>query len=762
MLCQSPRGRRPDRLVKRITLKLIGFLGATAAASATHAQGGDYLGALWGLCPVDPPAAQRPLPSRGDFEPGTIELTADGAELIEDGLSTFTGNVEAMQDDLALAGDKLVYDPATRFIDLTGNAYLWGPNLIWSGERAHVDIDADVSTLRRGYYRMLESRGHGRAEVVVDEGRENLTKLRKVDYTTCPIGTRQWKLEVGNLRLDHETERGSGTNVWLTVKDVPVFYLPYISFPLTDKRKTGLLVPSFASSQKHGIDITVPWYWNIAPDYDATLAPRYLEERGIMLEGEFRYLLDRGLGQINLNYLPDDDKNDSENRSLFQFRHRQVFAQGRALAYADYNHVSDPQYFEDFGNALGITSQQFLQQRGDLRYQGNGWSALARVQNYQRVDPSISGGPYKRLPQLAFTRNLLPVRNRALNAAVQGDATYFDRDDSVVGGRFDLKPSLSYPYRTASGFVIPKIATQLTQYALSDDPDFPSSPSRVVPMASLDAGLFFERKFDMFDDRYVQTLEPRIYYLYVHETDQDDIPVFDTGVYDFTFAQLFREDRFSGRDRVGDANQVTLALTSRLFDSMGGVERFQGSIGQIYYLEDRDVTLPGREVNDNTLSEMVGEASLRIARAWRLRGGVTWDPETGDARRSTLGLRYAPSTQAVVNLGYRLRRDLVGIDGSDVEQVEASARWPLNPHWSVIGRWVHSVEGGNNLETVGGIEYDSCCWAVRAVGRRFLTTSEAQYDTGVAIQIELKGLAGIGRNTSSFLERNVPGYESQF
>ena len=323
-----------------------------------------------------------------------------------------------------------------------------------------------------------------------------------------------------------------------------------------------------------------------------------------------------------------------------------------------------------------------------------------------------------------------------------------------------MLPSISYPYRTASTFLTPKLGLRYTQYNLNNNSTFESSPSRILPVVSVDSGIFLERDFSLFGKKSLQTLEPRLFYLYIPEENQDDLPVFDTGLYDFSFDQLFREDRFSNKDRMGDTSQFTLALTSRLIDQATGREKGYLSLGQIYYLSDRDVTLPGGIKRDDNISPIVAEVGTTLFNHWRLRGDLQWDPNENKTEKLIAQIQYKPAANKVVNFNYRVRRTGTTTNLTDVEQSDISFHWPVNQNWSMIGRWNYAIPERKSLGIFGGVEYDSCCWGFRAVARRFLTNIDGDFETGIFLQLELKGLAGVGRKTVDFLEQTIPGYES--
>jgi LPS-assembly protein len=513
---------------------------------------------------------------------------------------------------------------------------------------------------------------------------------------------------------------------------------------------------------------------------DATITPRLLTDSGVMGMGEFRYLLSNGEGKINAEYLPSDNEYDDQDRSLVGFIHQQEFGR-RARLFLTYNRVSDKQYLEDFGSQLRVTATRYLERRADFSYRGNWWRASARVQDFQLTDDSVdpASEPYQKVPHLRLAVAPLRGRNR-INASVLGEFAYFNRDndlfvDEVNGGRVDLYPSLSYPLENRSGFLTPKVGVRFTQYDLSDTGPYSSSPSRILPVASVDGGLFFERDFDFGGAAHVLTLEPRLYYLYIPDDSQDDIPVFDTSIFNQSYGTLFRENRFTSIDRIGDANQVSLGFTSRLINRVTGDELGFIRVGQQYYLSDQDVIrtqitpagalfADGRTTTD-FLGPIIGEAGIRVLDDWQMKGEMQWEPNENITEKMVLRAQYDPKDGRILNFAYRVRRAPSGEvrrNIVDVEQTDISLRWPLRRDFSIVGRWNYAVPEGKSLELFGGIEYESCCFGIRAVARRFLNNLDGDYSTGFFLQVELKGLGGIGRNTVEFLNQRIPGYESDF
>jgi LPS-assembly protein len=725
--------------------------------SPVRAEIGDA--ASWWLCPVDRQLPQRPQYSE-PVAAGSTEVTADTARAIRDGTTEFAGNVEIVNDERSIAGDIVTYDEATNKVDVEGAATIWESGITWQGEHALFDLDADFGRLVDGNYWLTNGRGRGHALVIESDRRENISLLEQVEYTTCSTDRPAWRFSAGSLRLNHDAGRGVATKALLKVRDIPIFYFPYISFPLDDKRKSGFLMPTFGSSNESGFDLKVPYYFNIAPDRDATLAPRRLAHRGVMLGGEYRFKTQHNEGKLGVEILANDKLDNNNTRSLMSYQHEGYFHNRRGQLLASIQNVSDAKYFEDFGRSLSVTSQRFLDRRVEMRYYNpRKFRLTALVQSYQNVDDSrtSSRGPYKRLPQITFL-SILPHRHLKLLPKLYAQTTYFDRTDSVSGARVVVEPGVSFPFTKPYMRITPKISVRHTEYFLSNQGALNSRESKTIPIVSFDSRLYAERRLNFFGKSTLQTFEPRAFYLYVPRHNQDDLPVFDSGQHDFTFRNLFLENRFTGRDRTGDANQLTLAATSRWIDLETGREMLRASLGQIYYFKDRNITLPRRNMDSDNVSEIVGELGANLGGGWSTRAIIRYDPNNSTTERASYSIRYRPdASRFVMNASYRRRRVR-----TDIEQTDISFRAPISNSISLLGRWNYSLENNRTLELVGGLEVDSCCWGLRLVGRRFIRNTEGDFDTGIFMQFEFKGLAGYGRGVGSFLRKSIPGYETYF
>ncbi len=621
--------------------------------------------------------------------------------------------------------------------------------------------------------------GRGQADRIDFEG-ENQIRLTNSTYTTCEPGNDDWYAKTDNLKLDYDREVGEGSNGVVYFKDVPIFYTPWLSFSLNNERKSGVLAPSFGTSSDNGFEFDLPYYWNIAPNMDATITPRVMSRRGVQLNNEFRYLNTAygGLyqGEVNAEVLPGDRLRDGDQRYGFSIKHNQTFANGFA-AQINYNKVSDDDYYTDLSSEIASTSQTQLLQQGVLTYGGGGWwSATANVQQYQTLQPDSDNpveAPYKLLPQL--TLNARKPDFHSTDIAFLGQYTHFTREDQYVGstfidgltaGRTVLYPQLSLPYVTPGWYVTPKIGVNYRQYSISGQnasSSMPDSVSVTLPVFSIDSGMTFERPSHWFGRDYTQTLEPRLYYLNVPYKDQSDIPLFDTSVADFNFAQIFSENQFTGWDRVSDANQLTAAATTRLIEPDTGAEVVRAMLGQRFYFKQSRVGLnsTAEESKDNRWEKSDVLAAFSGQVLPRVYGDLAWQYNLSDkeVKRYSMGARYQPAPGKVLNAAYRYSIDA----NSPVDQVDISGQWPISGRWHAVGRFNYSFQddetdqGGRVIESIAGLEYNGGCWVLRGVVRRAALT-EADASTSFFVQLELSDFSRIGSNPLSLLKRNIQGY----
>ena len=775
----SGRNLKPSPGAFRQRWRLIIFMGLLWAGALPAQQTSTAGGAS---CPVVFQTPERPVVDV-EMEEGDTYLNADQLDLAEQGISHLSGSVEVSTQKWQARAHDAVYNDPGNFVDLSGDVKFWEESLFLSGSRAHIDVEDSTATVSGANYYLPNSDARGKAdELFIDPGA--LTAGKAMTFTTCAqtsdggVGGNFWRIRAQELTLNHDTQSGSGKHIVLKIKDLPVFYAPYFTFPLSRERKSGFLPPSVGKNSHGGVETRLPYYWNISPNMDATITPRALVNSGVMGMLDYRYMLSEGDGRVSLEYLPGDVGFGDRDRSMINIELNQRLF-GRGELYVNYNRASDPEYLEDFGTDLSVSSTRYLQRRADLSFRGSNWRALGRLHSYQIVDQSIAvtSRPYKNLPRFQFS--YFPLRgNNRINLNLLTDLTYFDRtgetgvDVDVTGFRTDLYPSISYPLRSGAAFLTPKVGVRFTRYELDQRGPFAKSPNRTLPIVSVDSGVFLERGFEtQGGDSLLHTLEPRLFYLYVPYEDQNDLPVFDTSVFNLDYNALFRENRFSGYDRIGDTNQFTLALGSRLSNRDNGKQIASLQVAQSFYIEDQDVIrqildTQGRLVDigvpeQDLLSPLIIEAGANLREDLTLGAEVYLDINDRQTRKMALTAQYNPASSKVINLAYRVRRADSGQirrTPTDIDQSDVSFSWPLSANLNAVGRWNYAVSEGRTLDLFFGMEYEGCCFAVKAVGRRFLANLDGDFNTGFFMQLELKGLGSIGRRTTEFLNQAIPGY----
>lgn len=706
------------------------------------------------------------------LDPSTQPMkgSAQSSQTDEKGVTTLSGDVVVKQGYRQVESDEAILDRDAGTAEFTSRARYREPGFLLIGEQTHVNLNSKEVRITDAEFVAHQAHIRGTAETLTREA-DGLVRFEKGSVTYCAPGTNTWSVLGSELKIDQEAGVGTVKHARLHIKDVPVLYWPYMSFPLDDTRKSGFLTPDIGTSD--GIDIATPYYWNIAPNYDATLTPRYIGDRGAMGEAEFRYLHNNNRGEVGAAYLPSDDDFMDEDRWLGVLDHQGTLF-GSINTRVDATSVSDDDYFSDLGTDLSASSQTHLLRLAEASYYGEFWDVTARTQGYQTIDSAIldADKPYDRLPQIIINGQY-PHDASGFEFGLFTEYSHFDRDnagltglDRAVGDRTRVEPSISWLFETSYAYVKPKATYRYAHYKLDDlAAGLEDAPELSVPVYSIDSGLFFERNTSWFNTPLTQTFEPRLFYLKVpEEKNQLEIPDFDTSELDFSYNQLFREDRFVGGDRVGDADQASLGLTSRFIED-DGFERARASIGQIFYNEDRMVTLSGAPIRTDMTSEspLAAELMYALRSGWRVQGDIEWDPDIERTNQSSFYLRYHGDNRHLFNVGYRRRDD----DRERLEQTDVSLVWPVADHWSVISRWNHDLIHDRVVEAFAGIEYQSCCWAVRLVGRHWINDDDITDSDGIEekdaiyIQFELKGLGNIGDSMESLFEDSIIGYQKQ-
>jgi len=722
------------------------------------------------------------------YEPGNAvisdpdaQVSAEADKLIgEDGIYTLNGNTTITHQNRVLTAEDAQYNAVTGEVSVEGELSFEADGVRVQSKNAQIDMDDGLFSTEQAIYEFdINGKRATGAAKRMERNELGEFRLNGATYSSCPPGDKSWFLRAKELNLYPDEGIGTAKNLSLIFKGVPLLVVPRFSFPISPKRKTGLLAPIFGYRKSTGFELHLPWYWNIRHDVDATIVPRFTQRRGPQLQTELRYLNRQGNWIFDHEYM-NDRFLDGRKRAFSQVRHQGSFGSYWSSE-INASRVSDEDYFNDLGNSLQLASITHLDRRADLRFKRGPLMALARLQSYQTVDENIPNKerPYQRLPQLTAKWET-PKDELGVRASASTELVYFDRNDniSVTGSRFEIQPRLSWPISGDSWFITPSASYRYSFYSLSATSDKQRSrQSRNSSTFSLDSGLFFDRATD--NKGSVQTLEPRLFYLRVPYIDQRELPLFDSSELDFSISQLFRENRFSGADRVADANQLSVALTSRFLDGESGRENFRGSIGQIFYFEDRRVTLQGIDANDaalpdtaaaeetppdivvddDTSSDIVGEISAELPKQWFARGQMQWDPNNKSTVRASALLSFRPDDDRLLNFAHRTVNT-----GSTAEtaQLDISGLWPISNSWRVAGRWNYSIDDNKSLESLLGVEYDSCCWAFRLASRRFISDDGEDHETELFFQLVLKGLAPLGDDYGGLLENAIRDYRDEY
>ncbi len=712
-------------------------------------------------------------------KPGDSPLEASALNSIESvgDVAKLDGEVIVKQGYRQMRADRAEVDRTNQHALLEGNVEVREPTYLFRGDRVEADLSTGTARVENVEYVMHEMHARGDAASIVRR-EDEVVFINDGTYTTCPPDSEAWALNAREIELNPHTDTGKVRGMVLRVGGMPVFYSPYWAFPLSRERKSGFLFPVASINSESGLDVATPYYINLAPNYDMTLVPRFMSKRGFMLENEFRYLSDNDTGTVSAAYLPNDDDENGDERWLVAFDERGQWG-NRWNSHIDYNMVSDSDYFKDLGSELNVTSSTNLPRLGRMYKHWDWWDVDFRLEGFQTLGADTqSQKPYTRLPQLTLA-GILPDTSSGLEYLFETQYAYFDHNRQrslmtaaeiasgadVTGHRVHLEPGLRLPLVWASGYLTPTVKLKHTQYYLTQtEPGMDDHKTRTLPMVSVDSGLYFERDTTLLGQAMTQTLEPRAYYLWVPYQRQDTIPDFDTDQLQLSYAQLFREDRFTGHDRVGEANQVSLGVTSRYLEANSGFERMSLSLGRAFYFQNRLNTVEGTTnspspiTSEADVSPWVAEAVFRASDAWRMLVEWQYDDHGDESELLGLNLRYHPDVDHLFNIGYR-ERDSISLEATDLSMI-----WPIWGDWSFIGRWHRDWRLDRSLESLAGLEYESCCWKVRLAYRRWIADgddsvpSEDSANSGVFLQFVMKGLGGVGNKLDTVLDDGIPGY----
>jgi LPS-assembly protein len=728
------------------------------------------------------PVAETPVFIEADDMHGKKgnQLEATGDALLRDRRQT-------------IKADRLLYLQESRFIDANGSVVLELDGSTMSGPHLELNLDTNIGEMEHPDFYIAENGARGSADILRIADRQHF-ELDNASYTTCPAGNRDWLMKMQGLEIDRDRQIGIAHQAWVEFMGVPILYTPWMDFPLNDQRKSGFLSPIMGGTSQGGSELTLPYYWNIAPDMDATIAPRVMKKRGVMLNNEFRYLEKDFGGEVHLDVLPNDALSNS-NRGRFSLKHNQLLATG-LNGYVNLNRVSDDAYYRDLADTVNATSQVNLPQEGGVNYSAGWWNTAVRMQRYQTLQdinaPIIP--PYARLPQISVNAQ---QKYAGANVAFAGEFVDFTHPTLISGQRLVLNPSISYPLYSDPGFYLtPKVALHSTNYLMGENNTtaLPNT-TRILPILSADSGLSFERDWNLWGSDYLNTLEPRAFYVYVPYKNQNLLPNYDTAQADFGFTQMFAENRFFGSDRVGDANQITLAATSRLLDPSNGIERFKLMVGERFSLKTPKVNLVAPTETTNK-SDILLAASGHLTRTWSFESEYQYNPNQSQTQRYNAAINYRSEAGKVFNLGYRFTRETLGtlIQGAlpagapiytsvngvsypsmggvpytvigglpysvvtgGLRSMDISGQWPLSAHWHAVGRFNYSLLDGKTLESIAGLEYNQNCWGLRLVAQRYAVATQ-QANTGLFLQLELNDFVKVGSDPLAMLKKSISGY----
>jgi len=771
--------------ISRIIL-LSAVLSAPALAAETSAKPGELR--MVGSLRLHPAASDDDLPSF---------LIGDDIARDAQGRVILRGNAQVRRLDGVIQGDRIDYDQQSGDTDVQGDGLLMRDGNVVRGPHLRYNTRTEQGAIEAPRFWLGGAAGKGNADHADILGRQHM-RLHGVRYTGWSGPDPAWYIDASRVDLYLDENEGAARNGVLRFKGVPILYSPYLTFPLGKDRKTGFLTPTYGTSSNAGIELTTPYYLNLAPNYDATLLPRYMSKRGLLLGTEFRYLGEASHSELFGTYIMRD-RQTGDKRWMYSVQHTHSFGHGLS-AYLDARKVSDDDYFRDF-SSFGLTDAAitYMPSQAMLSWTGNP-HFLASVQFYryqtlQDRTGSFLAPPYDKLPEFNFRAqhygwNGFDVVSdnyvtRFVSPIYHGDAFPDQAGKRLMpnGTRMTSYTSIARPFVLPGAYLTPKVGLHMAQYQTDWFYDSiqglppellgqPRSQTRILPIASVDAGLTLERDSSFFGTPATQTLEPRLYYLYVPYKDQSGLPVFDTGMASFSYQQAFDENIFSGGwDRIANANQLTAGLTTRWLDADTGFERLSLSAAQRFYFADQKVTLPSQTPRKATESDYLVEAKAALTDRFSIYFDGQFDHDTQKRNRLSSGVRWTPKRLATLSLSYRYERDpnlytdpyrVLPPDAvlQSREQLSLSGQWPLSRRWFGVGRYDYSLAEKRNTQSIVGLEYrGDGGWAARAVLQRYAVSAE-QTNTALFLQLELTGLGSLGTDPMSMLSERVTGYES--
>jgi len=703
-------------------------------------------------CDINSPyIAPNQLPTLDQLtNPNQLFIIADNTEIQYPNQLSYQGNVELIRGATYINAQRADIDRASDSFVATGNLHYQDNIITLTSDSLRSSLDGQNTELVNSKYWFNGMMVNGKAEKFRVRNNRFLI-LDKALLTTCAGEKPDWSLVAKKITIDANKERAIVRQATLQVFDVPVFYFPYLSLPISDKRASGLLYPKIGSSSNNGVDISVPYYWNIAPEYDLTLTPRLMTNRGLQLISEFRYLIDQQQGLFNLEFLPSDKSEDGDKRYLVHWRHDGSINTNWRVA-ASYTNISDDNYFNTIGTQYANKSDNQFTNNASLSYFKDNWSAAIKVQDIQVL--GTTENPYQLLPQLSFNSYNNQI-NDYLEYDVFSEFSYFQKkstsDQDAL--RAHIEPMLRLPLDYAAGSLTTELTLYQTWYQQQNSPSATSSASeitsRTLPQLRVHANVNFERPTALFGRQYLQTIEPQIQYLYVPYKDQSDIGLYDTALLRDDYFGLFRSRRFSGLDRIADANQITLGITNRFIDN-DNQEKLKLSVGQTYYFKQSKTTLDGSLPDDDAQSSsaLAGEIDFRASNHWYFSGALQLNDKYDAINQNKISLEYRRDHNKLIQLSHRFVKE---ISDRQIDQLGIQAVWPINNDWTVVGNYYRDVNLHRTIESLIGLQYESCCWSIRIQAYRQLnanfedtndinTAAPKEFDTGFSFSFQIKGL----------------------
>jgi len=718
-----------------------------------------------------------------------IQLLSNNAKVVQGNKAVFNGDVNFTQGNRILSADEIILYQLTNILTAEGNVILEDSTSTVKGKTLKANLDTKDAELTQVNYLLHGQAGNGEAKKVYITNSGDNILMQRSSYSECPFGDNSWVLRASSINVDNIDESAEAYNATLYFKDVPIFYMPYFTYPTTDKRKSGLLFPSFENSLENGVTFSQPIYWNIAPNYDMEIIPTYMSERGTELTTKFRYLVDGQSGKINVEYLANDKKTNTD-RSLYHWSHSGSFNENLSVS-ANYTQVSDNDYFSDLDASAGSRDSNTLLRTGALTYNTNMTSSQFEVRDFQILNDYSEATPHKVLPKISFA-GYKQFDENPIELSVYSEITNFSHSNSNMysGIRTHIEPEISFPYQRPAGFAVAEFKLPMTYYSQtfndSDNGNFVNGYTgeleeqvvRVIPTARLHAGLNFERPTSWFGHAITQTLEPQLQYLYIPYKNQDNIGIYDSSTIQQDFLGLYRDRLYSGLDRIADTNQFTIGLTSRVFDDIGS-ERFRFALGQIVYFGDSQVGIapesnPDTDNTDVTTSSIVMEADVKISRNLFINNSVEYAIQDDLVRRADAAIEYRFDSGQKIQFNYRYIEDTASIleiendvVNSKINQIGSKFILPINNQWDFGASYYYDVENEITQDAFAGIKYESCCWAVRLdYGYRLknhnISTNETTFDRGPTLMFELKGLGGIGTDMNNIGTSSLFSYGEPF